>query len=141
MAKEIKRVRDTHELERVERGSSHDGERNVASKGDSRSGEGRGTVKSGRQKKQSEKRALTFWSGQREGRVRIAKETEQVRGTHNLGRAEAASSQDGERNGGSKGHSLSGEGRGGSSHNGKINGGRKEHSPSGKGRRRDKSGW
>jgi hypothetical protein len=60
-------------------------------------------------KKWNKQRALTHWRGQTEGQIRMTKETERVRDTHILERAEEESSQNRERNEMSKGHSRTGE--------------------------------
>jgi hypothetical protein len=85
--------RNTHTLESADRRISQDIERSRASKrGHSHSGERRGRHKSG-QTKVSKRGALTNWRAQRETQVKIAKETERARATHELGGAEGGTSQ------------------------------------------------
>jgi len=72
-------------------------ERHQLSEGHSPTGNGRGRDKSGHRKKLTKQGVLTDWRQQREGQVRIWKETDQERDTHILGTAEGGTSQDTER--------------------------------------------
>ena len=133
--KETDRARGTHSLETVEGGGCQDTERDPASKGYSRSEDSRGSDLSGHgneptdrgiltnwrrrmgglvriRKKPTEPGPLTYWRRQREGLVRTRKETNRARDTHFLETAEGGAGQDMERNGPSKGHSPTGDGRG-----------------------------
>jgi hypothetical protein len=75
---------DTYRLSSDEGGMSWSIERKEAGEGYSRSGECRGGTKSGQQKNESEPGTLTAWRVRREGQVRVPKESERVRETHQL---------------------------------------------------------
>jgi hypothetical protein len=62
-------------------------------------------VKSGHRQKPSAQGALTLCRAQREDQVKLLKETERARGTHELLSAQGGSSQDTERNQAHEGHS------------------------------------
>ena len=72
-------------------------ERKGSSRGNSLPGDHRGRGKSGHRKKVTKQGGLTNWGPQREGQVRIWKESDQTRGTHFLGIAKGWTSQDMER--------------------------------------------
>ena len=133
--KEIDRARGTHKLKTAERGTCQDAERNQLSEGHSLpgdgrgrdlsgygrnraggrhslSGDGRGRDLSGHEPRSTERGALTSWRWQREGLVRILKETDRERGAHFLETGGGGTCQATERNQLSKGHSLPGDGRG-----------------------------
>ena len=90
-------TRNTHKLETTEGGTSQDMERKQPSKGHLLSGDHRGRDKSGYGKKVTKQGALTSWRPQREGQVRIWKESNQMRSTHSLEMTEGGTSQDMER--------------------------------------------
>ena len=87
-------------------------ERNRLTEADSLPGDGRERDLSGHGKKQTEQGALTSWRRQREGLVRIRKETDRSRCTHKLETAEGGTCQDRERNRPSELDLLPGDGRG-----------------------------
>ena len=66
----------THFLETAERGTCHDTYRRSLSEGNSLAGDGRGRVLSEHRKKPTERGVLTFWIWQREGLVRVLKQTD-----------------------------------------------------------------
>jgi hypothetical protein len=98
--------------------TSQSRKRNQVSDGNSRPREHRQRDKSEWEKKRSERRALTNWRAERDGQVRMGKETERAKGTHQLEDADRGTSQSGKRKRASD-----------------------EHSPPGEPRRKDKSEW
>ena len=110
--KEINQARGTHSLETTEGGTCQDTERRQPSKGHLHTRDHRGRDLSGHRKKATKQGALTCWRPQREGLVRIQKESNQERGTHCLETTEGGTCQDTERKQPSKGHSPTGDHRG-----------------------------
>ena len=107
--KESERARGTHSLETASGGPSQDSERIRTSEGHSPSGDGIGRDKSGHGKNQTKRGTLTPWRRHREGQVRIQKESDQARGTHELETTSGGTSQNTERIRLSEGHSHPGE--------------------------------
>ena len=110
--KETDQPRRTHILETAEGRTSQDTERNRLTEVHSPTGDSRGRDLSGYRKKPTNRGPLTNWRRQREGLIRIRKETDQLRRTHMLETAEGGTCQDMERNGPTMAHSLPGDGRG-----------------------------
>ena len=94
--KESNWARDTHILETTE-GTCQDTERKQPSEGHLHPGDHRRRNLSGHRKNAAELGALTSWRQQKEGLVRIQKESNQLRGTHFLETAERGMCQDTER--------------------------------------------
>jgi hypothetical protein len=75
--KETDRARSTHVLETADEGTCQETKRNRTSEGHSLPGDGRAMDLSGREKKPTERGALTNWRWQRERLVRTSKESNQ----------------------------------------------------------------
>jgi hypothetical protein len=84
-------------------------ERHWPSEGHSQAGDRIGRDKSEHEKEPTDRRVLTVWRLDREEKVRIRKETDRARGTHQLETRSRGTSQDTERNRPSEGHSLPGD--------------------------------
>ena len=110
--KETDRQRHTHILETAEGGTCQDTERTRQTKTRSPTGDGRGRDLSGHRKKLTDRGALTSWRRQKGGVVRIRKETDQPRCTHQLETAEGVTCQDTQRNRPTEAHSHPGDGGG-----------------------------
>ena len=104
---------EAHSLSEVSsRGRCQLTERNRPTEAHSPAGDDRRTDFSGRGKKLTDQGPLTSWRQQREGLVRIKKETVRPRPTHILETAEGGICQDTERNRPIKAHSPTGNNRG-----------------------------
>ena len=88
----------THSLEMAEEGACQDTERNRPTEVHSHTGDGRGMDLSGHGRKPTDRGTLTAWKWQREGLVRIRKETDRSRCTHELETAEGGTCQVTQRN-------------------------------------------
>ena len=90
-------------------GTSQDTERIRPSEGYLQTEDGIRRDKSGHRNNPTARGALTYWSWDREGQVRIQKESDRARGTHILESESGGTSQDTESIQLSMGHSLSGD--------------------------------
>jgi hypothetical protein len=113
MQKESEWGRGTHSLLSTERGTSHDMENIQANEGHLRPGEHRRGLNSGHQNILSEWGALTFWKAQREGQVKMWKESKWARGTHILcgGRDRSGQGKNPNKRGKHKQRDRSGQGK------------------------------
>ena len=110
--KESHRAMGTHQLQTTSGRTSQDTERIPPKDGHSPTGDGIGRNKSGYRKNPTKRGALTTWRRNREGQVRIQKQSHRARGTHILATASGGTSQDTETIPPSEGRSHSGDGIG-----------------------------
>jgi hypothetical protein len=87
-------ARGTHSLEMTEGGTCQDMERNRSIEGHSLPGDGRGRDLSAHGKNLIKPGALTPWRHQRERLVMTRKESDRVRGTHDLEKTKKSPDQD-----------------------------------------------